>query len=66
MKQKFLLLGNLISAGRRFLFPDSPTNAWFLTPDERTKAVQRIKARPVNVINAVSLIYNSHRKIKQV
>lgn len=27
----------------RFLFPDSPTNAWFLTPDERAKAVQRIK-----------------------
>ncbi|TFY75242.1 hypothetical protein EWM64_g8770 [Hericium alpestre] len=24
-------------------FPDSPTNAWFLTPDERAKAVQRIK-----------------------
>ncbi|KAG0694901.1 MFS general substrate transporter [Suillus ampliporus] len=28
-----------------FLFPDSPTNAWFLTPDERAKAVLRIKAR---------------------
>ncbi|KAG2088376.1 major facilitator superfamily domain-containing protein [Suillus discolor] len=27
-----------------FLFPDSPMNAWFLTPDERVKAVQRIKA----------------------
>lgn len=26
-----------------FFFPDSPTNAWFLTPDERAKAVQRIK-----------------------
>ncbi|KAF7979737.1 hypothetical protein HWV62_41108 [Athelia sp. TMB] len=24
-------------------FPDSPTNAWFLTLDERAKAVQRIK-----------------------
>ncbi|KAK0491544.1 major facilitator superfamily domain-containing protein, partial [Armillaria novae-zelandiae] len=27
-----------------FLFPDSPTNAWFLTPEERSSAVQRIKA----------------------
>lgn len=27
----------------RFLFPDSPTNAWFLTKDERVKAVKRIK-----------------------
>lgn len=27
----------------RFLFPDSPTNAWFLTMDERAKAVERIK-----------------------
>jgi hypothetical protein len=26
-----------------FLFPDSPTNAWFLTEDERAKAVRRIK-----------------------
>lgn len=27
----------------RFFFPDSPTSAWFLTPDERVAAVQRIK-----------------------
>lgn len=27
----------------RFLFPDSPTNAWFLTPEERAKAVKRIQ-----------------------
>ena len=27
----------------RFFFPDSPTTAWFLTPEERVKAVQRIK-----------------------
>ena len=27
----------------RFLFPDTPTTAWFLTPAERTTAVQRIK-----------------------
>jgi MFS family permease len=26
-----------------FLFPDSPSNAWFLTPDERRLAIQRIK-----------------------
>ena len=25
------------------MFPDSPTNAWFLTEDERAKAVRRIK-----------------------
>jgi hypothetical protein len=29
--------------GNRFFFPDSPTTAWFLTPDERVKAVLRIK-----------------------
>jgi hypothetical protein len=28
-----------------FLFPDSPTNAWFLTPEERVMAVKRIKVR---------------------
>jgi hypothetical protein len=27
------------------VFPDSPTNAWFLTEDERAKAVRRIKVR---------------------
>lgn len=35
----------------RFLFPDSPTNAWFLTPDERAKAVQRIKENQTGVEN---------------
>ncbi|KAG2144027.1 MFS general substrate transporter [Suillus cothurnatus] len=34
-----------------FLFPDSPTNAWFLTPDERAKAVQRIKENQTGVEN---------------
>lgn len=29
----------------RFFFPDSPTNAWFLTPEERAKAVKRIQVR---------------------
>lgn len=27
----------------RFLFPDSPTNAWFLTKEERKIAVSRLK-----------------------
>ncbi|KAI0321964.1 major facilitator superfamily domain-containing protein [Amylostereum chailletii] len=34
-----------------FLFPDSPTNAWFLTMDERAKAVQRIKENQTGVEN---------------
>ena len=32
-------------------FPDSPTNAWFLTPDERVKAIQRIKENQTGVEN---------------
>ena len=34
-----------------FLFPDSPTNAWFLTPEERVKAVIRIKENQTGVEN---------------
>ncbi|KAF8259251.1 MFS general substrate transporter [Lactarius quietus] len=34
-----------------FLFPDSPTNAWFLTIDERVKAVQRIQENQTGVEN---------------
>ncbi|KAG1725804.1 MFS general substrate transporter [Suillus paluster] len=34
-----------------FWFPDSPTNAWFLTTDERAKAVQRIKENQTGVEN---------------
>ncbi|KAF8268361.1 MFS general substrate transporter [Lactarius quietus] len=34
-----------------FLFPDSPTNAWFLTIDEKAKAVQRIKENQTGVEN---------------
>ncbi|EIM88617.1 MFS general substrate transporter [Stereum hirsutum FP-91666 SS1] len=42
----------LITAICFFLFfPDSPTNAWFLTPDERVKAVQRIKGNQTGVEN---------------
>ncbi|KAI0305253.1 MFS general substrate transporter [Multifurca ochricompacta] len=33
------------------LFPDSPTTAWFLTMDERIKAVQRIKENQTGVEN---------------
>jgi hypothetical protein len=33
------------SAKCRFFFPDSPTNAWFLTPQERAIAVMRIQVR---------------------
>lgn len=34
-----------------FLFPDSPTNAWFLTEDERAKAIRRIKENQTGVEN---------------
>jgi len=34
-----------------FLFPDSPTNAWFLTSEERVKAVMRIKENQTGVEN---------------
>ena len=34
-----------------FLFPDSPTNAWFLNPDERRLAVLRIKVNQTGVEN---------------
>ena len=47
----------------RFLFPDSPTSAWFLTPDERSKAIQRIKVGPRS--NASHTLTPS-RKIKRV
>ncbi|KAH8092231.1 MFS general substrate transporter [Cristinia sonorae] len=41
-----------------FLFPDSPTNAWFLTPEERAIAVARIKDNQTG-------IENKHFKIEQ-
>ncbi|KAH9942119.1 MFS general substrate transporter [Amylocystis lapponica] len=40
-------------------FPDSPTTAWFLTREERAKAVQRIKGNQTGV-------ENKHFKIEQV
>jgi ACS family allantoate permease-like MFS transporter len=32
-------------------FPDSPTNAWFLTPEERAKVVIRIRDNQAGVEN---------------
>ncbi|KAF9484670.1 MFS general substrate transporter [Pholiota conissans] len=32
-------------------FPDTPTTAWFLTPEERAQAVQRIKSNQAGVKN---------------
>lgn len=40
----------------RFLFPDSPTTAWFLTPAERAIAVQRIKVDYSIVFSGVSVL----------
>ncbi|KAK7013848.1 MFS general substrate transporter [Favolaschia claudopus] len=34
-----------------FFFPDSPTNAWFLTPEERAVAVMRLKVNQTGVEN---------------
>ncbi|KAJ7141964.1 major facilitator superfamily domain-containing protein [Mycena crocata] len=34
-----------------FFFPDSPTNAWFLTPQERAIAVMRLKENQTGVEN---------------
>jgi ACS family allantoate permease-like MFS transporter len=34
-----------------FFFPDSPTNAWFLTPEERVKVVIRIRDNQAGVEN---------------
>ena len=36
-----------------FLFPDSPTSAWFLTEEERVMAVQRIKVNQAGIENKV-------------
>lgn len=41
----------LTALGFWFLFPDSPTNAWFLTPAERSVAVRRIKENQTGVEN---------------
>ncbi|TBU35510.1 MFS general substrate transporter [Dichomitus squalens] len=41
-----------------FLFPDSPATAWFLTPEERIIAVERIKVNQAGV-------ENKHFKVEQ-
>ncbi|KAF8874035.1 major facilitator superfamily domain-containing protein [Infundibulicybe gibba] len=41
----------LVALAFSFLFPDSPTNAWFLTPRERSMAVRRIKENQTDVEN---------------
>ena len=45
-----------------FLFPDSPTDAWFLTEDERAKAVRRIKVRNNNYSGMLALSINNEGK----
>ncbi|KAF7346810.1 MFS general substrate transporter [Mycena sanguinolenta] len=45
------ILTFLTSLSFWFFFPDSPTNAWFLTPEERAIAVMRIKANQTGVEN---------------
>lgn len=42
-----------------FLFPDSPTSAWFLTKEERVHAIQRIKENQTGV-------ENKHFKMEQM
>jgi MFS transporter, ACS family, allantoate permease len=34
-----------------FFFPDSPTNAWFLSEEERIMAIQRIKVNQTGIEN---------------
>ncbi|KAG6866173.1 hypothetical protein C0991_007723 [Blastosporella zonata] len=41
----------ILTALLRFLFPDSPTNAWFLSKEERVIAVRRIKVNQTGVEN---------------
>ncbi|KAI0665309.1 MFS general substrate transporter [Cubamyces menziesii] len=41
-----------------FFFPDSPANAWFLTPEERVIAIERIKVNQAGV-------ENKHFKVEQ-
>lgn len=41
----------LVFPSKRFYFPDSPTNARFLSPKERRLAVLRIKVNQTGVEN---------------
>jgi MFS transporter, ACS family, allantoate permease len=45
------LLSSLKTDFPRIFFPDSPTNAWFLTKEERAIAVSRLKANQAGVEN---------------
>lgn len=50
----FIIIGTLTlitSIFFWFLFPDSPTNARFLTPEERVKAVVRVRENQAGVEN---------------
>lgn len=46
-----VLLRMVVLTSHRFLFPDSPTNAWFLTMEERAMAVKRIQENQTGVEN---------------
>ena len=51
----------------RFFFPDSPTSAWFLTPEERKIAIERIKVGIVlYILSHTSTRPPSFRLIKPV
>ncbi|KAG1794618.1 major facilitator superfamily domain-containing protein [Suillus plorans] len=54
-----VLITLILAVSFWFLFPDSPTNAWFLTLDERAKAVQRIKENQTGA-------ENKHFKMEQM
>ena len=41
----------LVDLDYRFLFPDNPTTAWFLTPSERVVAVARVRANQTGIEN---------------
>ncbi|KAJ7153334.1 MFS general substrate transporter [Mycena filopes] len=45
------ILTLITAASFWFFFPDSPTNAWFLTPQERAIAVMRLKENQTGVEN---------------
>lgn len=47
----FGLITLVVSVVFWFFFPDSPANAWFLTPEERIIAVERIKVNQAGVEN---------------
>ncbi|KAJ4498542.1 MFS general substrate transporter [Lentinula lateritia] len=65
------ILSFITAAAFWFLFPDSPTTACFLTPEERVTAIQRVKVNQTGVGNKhfkkeqqVSLFYEAIRDPK--